>query len=103
MRRAARTDTNQSEIVEANRQLGSRVLLLHRVGQGCPDTLAGIHGLNILQEIKHGNAKLTGDEPAWHASWTGQVEIVRSVDEAIERHEYWRRVAEVLWEITRKI
>ena len=103
MRRAAKTDTNQREIVDAYRRLGASVLLLHRVGQGCPDICLGVSGLNILQEIKTPTGKLTGDEPDWHLTWTGQVEIVRSVDEAIERWEYWRQVAILLHELARKI
>jgi hypothetical protein len=70
--------------------------------------LLGIHGLNVLQEIKFGNARLTGDEPDWHGRWTGQVEIVRSTEDdavnvAVARFEYWRDVADALAELTRKL
>lgn len=109
MRRAARADKNQSEIVAAYRRLGASVQHLHTIGQGCPDLLVGIGGrsgeggLNILVEVKHGKGKLTGDEPAWHASWTGQVEIVDFVDKAVKRFEHWRDVADLLWELTQNI
>lgn len=103
MRRAARTDTNQSEIVAAYRQLGASVQHLHTIGQGCPDLLVGISGLNILVEVKSAKGKLTGDESAWHASWAGQVEINDSVDKAIKRFEHWRDVADLLWKLTQKI
>jgi hypothetical protein len=80
---------------------------LHHVGRGCPDILVGIRGLNVLQELKFGKAGLTGDEPQWHASWTGQVEIVRSTDNdaadvAAARFEHWRDIADALQELTRK-
>jgi len=88
MRRAARVDANQSEIVAALRAVGVSVQPLHTVGKGCPDLLCGVRGTNLLLEIKDGNKppsarKLTSDEAAWHESWRGQVAIVESVDEAI--------------------
>jgi hypothetical protein len=88
MRRAARVDSNQSEIVAALRAVGVSVQPLHTVGKGCPDLLCGVRGTNLLLEIKDGNKppsarKLTPDEAAWHESWRGQVAIVESVDEAI--------------------
>jgi len=88
MRRAARVDANQREIVAALRAVGVSVQPLHTVGKGCPDLLCGVRGTNLLLEIKDGNKppsarKLTPDEAAWHESWRGQVAIVESVDEAI--------------------
>ena len=103
MRRAARADTNQTEIVAAYRRLGASVQHLHTIGQGCPDLLVGIGGLNVLVEVKHGKGKLTPDEERWHDLWRGQVEIGYSVDEAVKRFEHWRDVADLLRDLTRKI
>jgi len=88
MRRAARVDANQREIVAALRQAGVSVQPLHTVGKGCPDLLCGVWGTNLLIEIKDGQKvpsarKLTPDEAAWHQSWRGQVAIVESVDDAL--------------------
>lgn len=83
MRRAARTDANQTEIVAALRQVGATVQLLHTVGHGCPDLLVGFRGQNYLFEIKTAKGKMTGDEPEWHLAWRGNVHIVRSVDAAL--------------------
>ena len=88
MRTAARVDANQSEIVEALRQIGATVQPLHQVGKGCPDLLVGFRGVNILLEVKDGNKppsarKLTEAEYAWHVDWRGQVAIVNSIEEAI--------------------
>jgi hypothetical protein len=55
MRRAARTDSNQTEIVATLRSLGCSVQMLHAVGAGCPDLLIGIDGQNLLLEIKDGS------------------------------------------------
>ncbi len=83
MRRAARTDRNQAEIVQALRRAGASVLLLHRVGQGCPDILCGKNSQNYLLEIKTMEGALTPDEAEFVAGWSGQVQVVRSVEEAL--------------------
>ena len=90
MRRAARVDDNQKEIVEAARKMGCTVQLLHSVGQGCPDLLVGISGTNDLWEVKDGrktasHRRLTDDQVKWHSEWRGRVCVIRSVDEAIAR------------------
>ena len=54
MRRAARTDANQAEIVRALRDEGCSVTLLHRVGEGCPDLLIGVNQKWGLIEVKDG-------------------------------------------------
>jgi arginine repressor len=94
MRRAARVDDNQAEIVAALRAAGCTVQSLAAVGRGCPDLLVGRTRStgtqrNYLLEIKDGakppsRRKLTPDEQAWHAAWRGQVAVVESVDEALE-------------------
>lgn len=83
MRRAARTDANQAEIVEALRQVGASVVLLHQVGGGCPDIGVGFRGHTYLLEIKAEGGRLTEDEREWHASWRGHVAVVYSVEDAL--------------------
>lgn len=88
MRRAARTDANQPDIVAALRKIGATVQPLHAVGQGCPDLLAGYQGQNFLIEVKDGAKppsarKLTSDQVEWHAGWKGQVVVVESVSDAL--------------------
>jgi len=88
MRRAARVDDNQAEIVAALRAAGCTVQSLAAVGKGCPDAAVGFRGRNLLLEIKDGakppsKRKLTPDEERWHAAWRGQVAVVESVDEAL--------------------
>lgn len=89
MRRAARTDRNQIEVVKGLRAMGCTVQTLHTIGKGCPDILVGKNHRNILMEIKDGelppsDRRLTLDELEWHSSWRGQVCIVNSVHEAIQ-------------------
>ena len=93
MRRAARVDRNQTEVVEALRQAGCRVQPLHMIGKGCPDILVGRDGRLVLMEIKDGEKppsarKLTEDEAAWHALWAdvaqaGALVTVSTVSEAL--------------------
>ena len=54
MRRAARIDRNQPEIVEALRKLGASVQPLHTVHDSVPDLLIGYQGRNFLLEVKDG-------------------------------------------------
>lgn len=88
VRRAAKVDQNQPEIVTALRAVGATVTPLHAVGSGCPDLLCGYAGKNVLIEIKDGAKppsarRLTKDQKRWHATWAGQVVVVKSIDEAL--------------------
>ena len=89
MRRAARIDRNQPEIVEVLRGAGASVQCLHSVGAGCPDLLVGYMGVNLCVEVKDGNKvpsarKLTEDQVVWHSNWEGQACVVKNVGEALE-------------------
>jgi Holliday junction resolvase len=92
MRRKAKVDSNQPEIVEAFRKLGYSVLLLHQVGSGCPDICVGKHGYNYLVEIKDGKKspsqrELTPQEKDFHDSWRGHVMIINSVQDVVHFEE----------------
>jgi len=87
VRRAAKVDDNQPEIVEHLRSLGMSVCLLHTVGQGVPDIIVGYRGINVLLEIKDGAKppsarRLTEDEAVWHLDWRGQVATVKDKEQA---------------------
>lgn len=88
MRRAAKIDRNQGEIVEALRKAGATVQPLHTVGKGCPDLLVGYAGRNLLIEIKDGTLypsqrRLTDDEHTWVADWRGEVAVVLGIEDAL--------------------
>ena len=88
MRRAARIDDNQPEIVEALEAVGASVMHLHAVGQGCPDLAVGFRGNNWFLEVKDGRKPpsargLTDAQLRWHMLWRGQVQVVNSVSEAL--------------------
>lgn len=54
MRRAAKVDSNQPEIVKVLRTMGATVLLLHQV-KNAFDILVGYRGKLFIMEIKDGN------------------------------------------------
>lgn len=88
MRRAAKVDANQPEVVEGLRKIpGVSVEVLSRVGEGVPDILVGYAGFNFLFEIKNpdvpkSDQKLTPDQAEWHGKWKGHVDVVKSAVEA---------------------
>ncbi len=84
MRRAAKVDANQSEIVDALRRAGASVELLHQVGAGCPDILVGFRGFNYLFEIKVAKEKLNDLQQSWHLQWRGpKPQVVRGPHDAL--------------------
>ena len=90
MRIRARTDANQTQIVAALRGVGATVQHMHQLGKGCPDLLVGFRGVNYVMEIKDGDKplsaqRLTPDEQTWVFGWGGAVDVVNSVDDALDR------------------
>jgi Holliday junction resolvase len=89
MRRAAKIDRNQPEIVAALRAIGADVVSLAAVGSGVPDLLVGFQGQTVLIEVKDGSKpksarQLTDDQIEWHAAWRGGRCVVASnVTEAL--------------------
>jgi hypothetical protein len=76
MRRAAKVDANQEQVVEALRAVGASVQTLAAIGKGVPDLLVGYQGKTFLFEIKDGSKppserRLTEDQLKWHGAWRG--------------------------------
>jgi hypothetical protein len=70
MRRAARTDDNQTAIVATLRKMGARVAVLSGLGNGCPDLMIRYAGRWQPVEVKDGakppsGRRLTDDEVEW--------------------------------------
>lgn len=89
MRRAAKVDRNQPEIVDALRRIGADVYSLAAVGNGIPDLLVAFRGETVLLEVKDGlrppsERQLTDAQIEWHAAWRGgRCVVVSSVDQAL--------------------
>lgn len=80
----AKTDHNQNEIVQALRQIGATVVLLHKVGSGVPDLLVGFRGVTYLLEVKQLKGKPNLLQERWYREWNGRAPvIVKTVDDAI--------------------
>ena len=92
MRRKAKVDSNQADVVAAFRKCGFSVLHLHMVGKGCPDLAIARNGVNTFVEVKYGEAapskrRLTPDEHRFFNTWPGPVVIVESVDDVLRLAE----------------
>lgn len=84
MRRAAKVDTNQPQIVGALRGIGASVLHCHQL-KNCFDILVGYRGRTFLMEIKATEKdQLTPGEAEFKANWRGSpYHIVYTVEQAI--------------------
>lgn len=89
MRRIAKVDDNQQEIVKALRKAGASVYITSNVGCGFVDVVIGFRGTNYLFEIKDGSKptsrqKLTEDEQKFFDNWNGTAHVIKNVDEALK-------------------
>jgi len=89
----AKTDGNHTLIAEAARWAGVTVANTHRLGEGFPDQAWGVDGLNLLVEVKTDKGKLTPREAVFHATWRGQLVIVRTPEQAVAEIEKWKQIA----------
>lgn len=84
MRRAARVDSNQAEIVKALRKIGATVTPLHRVGGGVPDLLCSFRQRWMVLECKvKSKDDLTTDQVKWIGLQRAPVFIATSPLEAV--------------------
>lgn len=77
MRRAAKVDANQTEIVDCFKKMGCSVLSLAAVGRGVPDLLVAINGITWLVEVKSGKSKENLLQREWAENWLGARALVR--------------------------
>ena len=90
--RAAATDANQREIVEALRGLGCDVVDVHWLGQhvpGFPDLIVGHRGRSWLVEVKTAAGKLTPDECVFWSLHheTLPLRVVRTIEDCVQMIE----------------
>ena len=84
MRRAARVDGNQADIVRALRKIGATVTLLHQVGSGCPDLLVSFRQRWYVMECKTKTGSHTPAQKEWISEQRAPVYTVTSADEAVD-------------------
>ena len=83
MRRIARIDSNQPEIVRDLRRVGAFVFPTHTLGRGFPDLVVVYHGTVYLLEVKIPGGTLTPDEQKFYEDSQGAPYIVRSSEDAL--------------------
>lgn len=81
MRRAAKVDDNQGEIVKALRSIGAAVQYIKKP----LDLLVWFRGRYVLMEIKNkdGKDQLTKDQAEFIATWPGEIQVVYTAEEAV--------------------
>ena len=77
VRRAAKIDNVQPEIVEEFERLGCKVKSTAGLGGGFPDLIVWGRG-NRLVEVKAKRGKLTPEQAKFFQEWPGPIHIVRS-------------------------
>lgn len=88
MRRAARIDANQPEIVKAFRDLGWSVLIISQL-KNCCDLFVSKNGRTIAIEVKDGTLppskrKLTPGEQKFMENWQGEFKIIESIEDVLK-------------------
>ena len=88
MRRAARRDDNEKDIIKALRECGAYVKVIN--DEGLFDLLVSYRGETLLLEVKDGAKppsarRLTDAEQKFHNEWPGDnLYIINSVQEALD-------------------
>ena len=93
MRKKARVDANQKEIVSQLRKIGISVLHTHQLGSGAPDLVLGHNGLNYLIELKDSaksksQQRLTEDEEKFMQSWRGNYSVCNTLEQILNVINY---------------
>lgn len=88
MRRAAKIDGTQQEIVDALRAAGAKVAITAGVAGGFPDLVAGYRGRVYLIECKDGSLppsrrQLTPEQRRFHSEWAGYCWLANNVHDAL--------------------
>lgn len=84
-----RVDNNQKKLVEQIRRIpGTSVAHTHMIGEGFPDLVCGFRGRTFLLEVKDpaqppSKRRLTEDEKKFHEEWTGQIDVVETIDDVL--------------------
>jgi hypothetical protein len=85
MRKIARTDRNQQELMDTARAVGCTVHDTHQLGGGFPDFLMFLNGKVLMIEVKDGDKPpsaqaLTKQEEAFQTKWWSVYYVVSTVD-----------------------
>lgn len=98
MKRVARIDKNQPEIVKTFREQGLTVAITSNAHDGFPDIVIGYGLITVLVEIKDGSKppsqrKLTKDQVKFHSEFTGAITVIENVSQAIQLSDTIKAIA----------
>ena len=79
MRRAARTDNNQHELVEALKKIGARSYYIKEP----VDLLVGFRGRSIALEVKSPGKQMTQAQKEFFDTWPGEAYLCHTIEEAV--------------------
>lgn len=104
MRRAAKIDANQPDIVQALKQQGCSVAITSSAHDGFPDLVVGYNGITVLVEVKDGSLppskrRLTPKQVEFHNEFTGAIVILESIDDAVQLVSKMRQAAQLIRDI----
>lgn len=94
MRRAAKIDGNQPEIVSHLLRAGWRLFSAAPVGRGIPDLVVACGGFTAVVEVKQAREKLNMDQEDFRAKWPGVYIVGRTPEQTLKDLE--RARAEVM-------
>lgn len=81
MRKAARVDANQDEVVKALRKIGAAVYII-----GLPlDLLVAYRGRTLLAEVKVEGGRFTKQQAEFMSMWPGEFIVVRGPEDAVKQ------------------
>lgn len=83
MRRRAKSDANQMQIMRELRALGFSVCSTHTIGKGFPDLAVGRNDVTLLVELKTENGTLTEDERTFFEVWRGAAIVAQTTEEIV--------------------
>lgn len=86
-----RVDANQREIADALREAGVSVCVLSGEGDGVPDLLCATHEKTWLIEVKTNSGDLTNEQTRFFATWRGEIQLVRTIEDALATVAQGRR------------
>lgn len=89
MRRAAKIDSNQNQVIKSLRKIpGVSIAITSQLGNGFVDFVLGYRGVNYMVELKDGakvpsKRKLTPEEEKFHKQWSGQISVCNSFEDIL--------------------
>lgn len=88
MRRAAKVDDNQAELVDLFRTAGMSVAVTSAAHDGFPDLVLGYGGITVLVEVKDGakppsKRHLTDKQQEFHGAFKGAITVIEDAEQAL--------------------